>query len=154
MSNQPFPIGSDLVDATMTFGIVGGVADDVVTAVFRYSVLEPFAVRASFALPDSPAVEWVLSRDILREGLIMPSGLGDIRVLPTHNGIAIELLSPQGRAVMVGDVAPMVDFVQRAFAAVPDGREDEFFSIDAELDMLAAITASTDTNHPHGPSSV
>lgn len=150
MSIQPFQTGSELVHASMTLRLVGGSADDIVTAILRYNVLEPFAVRASFALPDSPAVEWVLSRDVLREGLIMPSGLGDIRVLPTADGIAIELISPQGRAVLVGQVAPMVEFVQRMFAAVPDGHEDEFFSIDAELDMLAATTTSTDVNRPRG----
>ncbi|AZI57713.1 SsgA family sporulation/cell division regulator [Nakamurella antarctica] len=149
MSIQPFHTSTDVIHTHMTLTLAGGTSADVVTADFRYNVLEPYAVRASFALPGSPAVEWVMARDLLREGLVMPAGLGDIRIRPTADGIAIELVSPQGSAILLGDVAPLVDFVTRTCQAVPDSHENEFFSIDAELDMLASYTRSANRAKGH-----
>lgn len=110
-----------------------------IAATLRYSALEPFAVTATFSLSDSPAVQWVVSRELLREGLVLPSGIGDIRLIPTESGLIIELHSPNGRAVLIAPLQPVVDFLQATYRAVPEGHESDFFSIDAELDLLGDL---------------
>jgi hypothetical protein len=128
---------TDAISATFAMKFAGGEQDDVITATLRYNVLEPFAVTASFAMEDAPAVQWVMARDLLREGVALPTGMGDVRISPDERGMFIELHSPSGRAVLQGPLEPVVDFVARMYQAVPEHRELEFFSVDAELDLLA-----------------
>ena len=126
----------------MTFA--GSESDDPIAATFKYNVFEPFTVTASFVLGDGPAVQWVLSRDLLREGIVMPTGLGDIRVYPVADTLYMELASPSGRAILEAPIAPVIEFISTVFATVPEGREHEYFSVDAELDMLSELYVERD----------
>jgi hypothetical protein len=117
-----------VVTAALEMTFAGSEADDAIAATLKYNVFEPFAVTASFVLGDGPAVQWVMSRDLLREGVVMPTGLGDIRVYPVADTLYMELASPSGRA----------------FTTVPEGREHEYFSVDAELDMVSELYAQRD----------
>lgn len=121
----------------MTFA--GSDADEPIAATLKYNVFEPFAVTASFVLGEGPAVQWVMSRDLLREGVVLPTGQGDIRVYPVSDTLYMELASPSGRAILEAPIKPVIDFIHRVFATVPEGREHEYFSIDAELDQLAEL---------------
>ena len=56
----------------------------------------------------------------------------------------IELRSHQGRAFLFGELQPMVEFVARMYAVVPDGAEDRFYSIDDELAELDRLLADPD----------
>ena len=47
-----------------------------------YGSRDPFAVQASFRTGNGTAVDWVFARDLLHDGLIAPSGTGDVRVRP------------------------------------------------------------------------
>ena len=136
----------DKVAVTTTFEMTfaGSDADDAIAATLSYNVFEPFAVTAAFILGDGPAVQWVMSRDLLREGVVMPTGLGDIRVYPVSDTLYMELASPSGRAILEAPIAPVIDFIRTVFTAVPEGRENEYFSVDAELDMLSELYAQRD----------
>ncbi|WP_157970446.1 SsgA family sporulation/cell division regulator [Nakamurella deserti] len=126
----------------MTFA--GSESDDPIAATLKYNVFEPFAVTASFVLGEGPAVQWVMSRDLLREGVVMPTGLGDIRVYPVSDTLYMELASPSGRAILEAPIAPVIEFIGSVFATVPEGAEGDYFSVDAELDMLSELYAQRD----------
>jgi Streptomyces sporulation and cell division protein, SsgA len=139
MTPQRNQVAADTITATFPMSFAGADTGDQITATLSYNVYEPFAVNAAFALADSPAVQWVLARELLRDGIALPTGLGDIKIYPTADGLLIELYSPSGRAVLVAPTAPVVAFVQAIYTAVPEDREAEFFSIEAELDRLADL---------------
>jgi len=87
-------------------------------------------------VPDCPAVEWVCARDLLREGLALPSGNGDVRISPEGDDLLIELLSPSGNAQLLASHSEIAVFVDRMLTAVPEGRESDFYSLDTELEFL------------------
>lgn len=124
---------TDTVTTTFVLVAVSGNTEESVTATLVYRAAEPFLVRASFALAGSRSVDWVLSRELLREGVAMPSGLGDVRLYPGDEGLLLELRSNSGRAFLYGKIEPMIEFVRNIYTLVPDGLEHEHFSIDAEL---------------------
>lgn len=132
------------VTAAFDMTFAGSEADETIAATLSYNVFEPFAVTAAFVLGDGPAVQWVMARDLLREGVVMPTGLGDIRVYPVADTLYMELTSPSGRAILEAPIAPIIAFVQAVFTTVPEGREHEYFSVDAELDMLADLRPQRD----------
>ena len=139
MTMQHPRVDSDIITASFSMLFAGGESDQTVTTTLRYNVFEPFQVTATLSLPDAPSVQWVLARELLREGLVIPSGLGDITVRPTPHGLLIGLRSPGGRALLLAPTEPIAEFVQAVYRAVPDGAEGDFFSIEAALDRLADI---------------
>ena len=132
-------VEADAYSTTFAMSFAGGEVDDQISATLRYNVYEPFAVTASFVLGEGPAIQWVMARDLLRDGVALPSGLGDIKMYPTAEGLFIELHSPSGRAVLVAPLQSVVDFINTIYRAVPEDREAEFFSIEAELDRLSDL---------------
>lgn len=123
------------------FVSVSGSAEESVIATLRYAPHEPFLVRANFRLSGGRAVDWVFSRELLREGLVMAAGIGDIRFFPGDDGLLLELRSHQGRAFLYGDLQPVADFVHRVYALVPDGAEGRYYSLDSELEVLLELLA-------------
>ncbi|MEO5832408.1 MAG: SsgA family sporulation/cell division regulator [Nakamurella sp.] len=123
---------------------VSGAEEEAVTATLRYSPGAPFLVRANFRMSGGRSVDWVLSRELLREGLVMAAGFGDIRFFPGDDGLLLELRSHQGRAFLFGEIQPLMEFVRQVFALVPDGAEDDFYSIDDELELLMDLLADPD----------
>lgn len=131
---SPVTVVLDMVSVT-------GSAEESVTTTLQYSAAEPFLVRANFRLSGGRTVDWVLSRELLREGVVMAAGIGDIRFFPGDDGLLIELRSHQGRAFLYGELPPMADFVGRIYALVPDGAESLHYSIDDELSELGRLLA-------------
>ncbi len=137
--------GSGALTAPLVMAIplvsVSGSEERPVTATLRYAPSEPFLIRANFRMSGGRTVDWVLSRELLQEGLVMAAGIGDIRFVPGDDGLLIELCSHQGRAFLFGDIRPFMDFVNQVYALVPDGSEDRFYSVHAELDLLLQLMA-------------
>lgn len=108
----------------------------------QYAAQEPYAVRAAFYRADSPSatVEWVLSRDLLVEGLQLHAGHGDVRVWPAPGGKPDVLYIALGRAretVLIEASYQEVElFLGRTQSLVPMGTEHERFDLDAELACL------------------
>lgn len=141
-SDGSFAVAAAPLTTAFTMLSVTGAAEQPVTATLSYATHEPFLVRATFRLADARTVDWVLSRDLLRDGTLMAAGLGDIRFFPGDDGLLLELRSHEGRAFLYGDLAPLAAFVARIFAAVPAGAEGRFYCLDDELAQL--LTASAD----------
>ena len=107
-----------------------------VNAELEYQSRDPFAVRIVFDVPSSTAVQWVFGRDLLIQGLIGPSGTGDVQVFPVHGGVMIELDSPAGSARILVRRGDLSRFVDNMIKAVPLDEEHHFFDMDREIAML------------------
>jgi hypothetical protein len=136
-----------LVDADTTMALISDPDAPLVGAELRYFTNEPFAVRLSLSLAESPAVEWVFARELLIEGVRLPAGQGDIHIYPGLDGIVIELHSPDGEAQLLADSRTLIAFADAIEREVPPGQEDRYFSLEAELEDLALQIAQDIAGH-------
>jgi len=112
-----------------------------VTATVRYSRDDPYAVHVAFHTGGSgnAVVEWTFARQLLIDGLLGPTGTGDVRCWPSrerHGVLQLALSSPSGSALFEVPKDALVDFLTRTYAAVPLGSEGEHVDLDAELALL------------------
>jgi hypothetical protein len=112
-----------------------------------YHSRDPFAVHASFRTGHDQAVDWVFARDLLHDGLIAPSGTGDVRVQPLEldaDRVQLTLSSPSGHAVFTTCAQTLGEFLHRTFDAVPPGREYSWLDFDLALSELLHDDAARD----------
>jgi hypothetical protein len=128
------------VESSVQLRLVVADADAVPLPVsLRYSAVDPYAVRAVFS-GDGMEVEWVFARDLLRTGLVCPTGDGDVHVWPSWGTgrelLMISLTSPDGQAVLEAAADDVRRFLDRTAAVVPDGEESSHLNLDSELQRL------------------
>ena len=70
-----------------------------------YTSRDPYAVQASFRTGNGTAVDWVFARDLLRDGLVGPSGTGDVRVCSVSAAVTGETVAQASRRLQT---APLV----------------------------------------------
>jgi hypothetical protein len=108
---------------------------------------DPYAIEMVFtrdpADPDKrgwrSTVGWLMSRELLTEGLSSPAGQGDVRVRPYPGDwevTVIELHGPTGSALFEFDTADLADFLDDTYDQVPDGAEDLIADLDDEIEWL------------------
>lgn len=111
-----------------------------------YHSRDPYAVQAAFRTGNS-TVEWVFARDLLHDGLLAPTGVGDVRVQPLPGNVGrvrLELSSPSGYAVFTTCAQALGDFLNRTYDAVPAGSEYGWLNFDVALTDLLNDPASRD----------
>lgn len=93
---------------------------------WSYDSADPYAITLAFG-EDQGWVVWRFARDLVIEGLIQSTGLGDVRVRPDltecSDILVIELESPHGYAVIEMSREDAETFVARTLEAVPPGTE-------------------------------
>ncbi len=121
--------------------VLGGDRALVVPATFGYDPAEPFAVQATFATADGD-VRWVFARELLAEGLVRPTGQGDVAVWPSRSRgedvVCVALSSPSGQALLEADRMLISTFLEATFSLVPAGTESDLLDLDGELMLLLA----------------
>ncbi|QRP45780.1 SsgA family sporulation/cell division regulator [Amycolatopsis sp. FDAARGOS 1241] len=84
-----------------------------------YDASEPYAITFGFDTVQ-PGLEWVISRDLLADGLIHgKAGEGDVKVTARGDLVVLGLCSPDGSAAVVlrrDDVDILLDRVYRIVA--------------------------------------
>jgi len=118
------------VSATTEMLLISGSTPLTVNATLHHSTADVFAVHLDLSIDDSPAVEWVFARDLLRDGLQEPTGDGDIHVFPEFGKVMIDLRSPHGTALLAADRPELVAFVRHMYKTVPEGTEGSWLEID------------------------
>ncbi len=113
--------------------LLGGDRVSPVHAELRYYRKDPLAVQLRLSIGRSPTVLWVFSRDLLMTGLRRPSGVGDVRLCPTHDTMIIELRSVAGKAVLLAYLPDVASFLDHTVSFVPVGSETALDDIDGEL---------------------
>lgn len=115
-----------------------------------YTSADPYAV--TFTITDQRqhkalTREWLLARDLLRDGCTRPVGEGDVHIRPAGNNrvlitISSPVSNPKGGGEITLDVSKMLvlAFASRIYLAVPAGREQEWVTpMDDELAELLAV---------------
>jgi hypothetical protein len=139
--------------ARTTFHLIGPQSWTAVPAALVYDSTDPFAVRVRFGdggqddVDSSPydgpdddgGVEWLMSRDLLRAGLVGPVGDGDVRLWPARGGLDVlylQLRAPSGEALFELSAAAVGDFLRETELLVPAGTESELLRVDDGLSAL------------------
>lgn len=126
---------------------------------FRYDQDKPFEFEIVFSATDyNNAVTWVLSLDVLREGIDAPSGLADFQVWPEGDNIAFRLESEVGAAVVRLSVSSIRSFLQ----IIEEDEEMSLLSVEEIVELalddfliglgLAPANLSYGVPNPGGPS--
>ncbi|SDJ62382.1 Streptomyces sporulation and cell division protein, SsgA [Lentzea albidocapillata subsp. violacea] len=98
---------------------------------FQYRSDDPHAVTLRFQARDQEST-WLVGRELLADGLLSPTGLGDVRLRPGDGDVLVlELLTEDSHAVFHLSAAELQRFLDSTYAAVPAGRE----AIDFDLLM-------------------
>lgn len=98
-----------------------------------YRADEPHAVVMTFRMGEN-ATTWLVSRDLLADGMARATGVGDVRLRPFTTRTAIlELYSDEEHAVFHVPVGGLQAFLNRSYDVVPPGREGDFLDIDGAL---------------------
>ncbi|GAB3128080.1 SsgA family sporulation/cell division regulator [Streptomyces calidiresistens] len=109
----------------------------------RYRSEDPYAVQVTFHVNSPVPVNWTFARDLLVEGVVRPSGGGDVRVRPAEVGgrsvVSLELTSPDGDALLQAPAEPLSAWLEQTLLAVPVGAEPGRLALD---DGLAALLAA------------
>ncbi|GLZ33771.1 sporulation protein SsgA [Lentzea sp. NBRC 105346] len=103
-----------------------------------YRADEPHAVSMTFRMADQATV-WLVSRDLLADGLVAATGEGDVRLRPfTARAAILELYSDDEHAVFHVPVGSLQAFLNSSYDVVAPGREGDFLDIDSALRGLFA----------------
>lgn len=128
------------------FTVLHGQAAPVVTR-WTYRATDPFAVGLAVRTRSDRWVEWLVSRDLVEQGLAADAGEGDVRFSPQvvqgYDIVEVEIRSTGGRAVLEVDRDLLQRFVDATFDVVAPGSEYDLVDLDAEI---ARLTRSTRGN--------
>lgn len=104
----------------------------------RYETCDPYAVRLTFHLPGDAPVTWAFGRELLVDGVIRPSGDGDVHIAPGEaeacGEVLIRLQVGCDQALFRSGAAPLVAFLDRTDKLVPLGQERSLADFDTYLD--------------------
>ncbi|MYT71733.1 MULTISPECIES: SsgA family sporulation/cell division regulator [unclassified Streptomyces] len=98
------------------------------TCEVSYDSADPLAVTMVFGTDGERPVRWVLSRDLLADGLTGSVGEGDVRLWPVHDhdGGLTSLCVRLGNlhtALIEFDAEPVANWLSRTYELVPRGTE-------------------------------
>ncbi|MFF4354762.1 SsgA family sporulation/cell division regulator [Streptomyces sp. NPDC001530] len=103
-----------------------------VRAKFRFDPDAPWVVSVELAIEGGPRVLWRIGRDLLHQGLSSVSGLGDVRIWPSHSAdratARLQLTSRDTAALFELSVPPLAEWLAYTYELVPAG--DELSEID------------------------
>ena len=101
-----------------------------VNAELRYTTEDAFAIQMLLSVDQSPAICWTFGRELLLNGVNVPTGLGDVQVYPTHDGVIIELRSGGAAAQLLAHTPDITAFTDRTLELVPLGSEMDHYDLD------------------------
>ncbi|WAZ26841.1 SsgA family sporulation/cell division regulator [Streptomyces cinnabarinus] len=123
--------------------VLGVCARQPVRAEFRFTPESPLIVSVELLVEGGPRVLWRIGRDLLQQGLYSMSGLGDIRMWPSHleEGATawLQLAASDMAALFELPVPPLAQWLERTYHLVP--AEQELACVDwdvATADLLPA----------------
>jgi hypothetical protein len=128
-----------VTQATIVFGLrTFGASPLPVHADLEYDSEDPYAVVVAYHAGRG-TVRWLFGRDLLADGLLAPTGDGDVRVSPAADAslVVFELNAPDGSAVLEASAQELAAFLDRTYEQVPAGEEAEWFDFDEELSKMA-----------------
>ena len=140
--NKPSRSTTTTVRATVPF-ISGESQSELLAGELVFDHTDPYAV-AMHLEARSGTVVWTFARELLAEGLYVPTGSGDVQVWPclSVSGdavVIIELCSPDGLALLQAPSRLVHDFIARTYDVVPEGEETVHLEMDALISQLLSV---------------
>ena len=110
--------------------------------VLGYRRNDPYAVTMTFVTGEGDLV-WTFGRELLIQGLTMPTGEGDVHVAPAvghdgHAALSIEVSSPDGHLALEARADAVSEFLTRSLAVVAEGDESSYLELDHVITELLA----------------
>jgi hypothetical protein len=149
MTLHPDDVGHGLITASTQTLLLSHPEIPVVHAELRYCCEDALAVHLVLSIDRGPATWWTFGRDLLITGTAMPSGLGDVQVYPTYDGMVIELCCDSRRVALLANTPELAAFLGRTLAMVPTDAELDHCDSTAELAQLV-FPDHHDTRSPAG----
>ena len=109
-----------------------------VNAEMHYHCDDPYAIQLLLSVDQSPAICWIFGRELLMTGVRMPTGIGDVQVYPTHDGVIIELRSGSTVAKLLAHIPDLTAFTDRSLEVVPFGTEMDHYDLDQGLAAVSS----------------
>jgi hypothetical protein len=137
--DKPSRSTTTIVRATVPF-ISGESQSELLEGELIFDHVDPYAV-AMHLEAKSGTVVWTFARELLADGLYVPTGNGDVQVWPclSNTGeavVIIELCSPDGLALLQAPSRTVHDFVVRTYEVVPEGDESVHLEMDTLISQL------------------
>ena len=102
-----------------------------------WQTTNPYAVQLRFQAQAAADVVWVLSRELLNEGLTGEAGMGDVQIQPAPDAtVLLQLRPPTGQTWLRIDVWVLQEFLDTTYRHVPLGYESLGTSLDDEISGL------------------
>ncbi|HEX4357085.1 MAG TPA: SsgA family sporulation/cell division regulator [Pseudonocardia sp.] len=121
------------------FAVLHGQETPLLTR-WSYRADDPFAVMMSISRPSGRWIDWLLSRDLLIEGLAKPAGIGDVRLTPftdeEFDVLEVRIGDDEGFASLEFDRDLIERFLEATFDIVPAGAESAVIDVEAEIEKI------------------
>jgi hypothetical protein len=121
------------------FAVLHGQETPLLTR-WSYRSDDPFAVMMSISRPSGRWIDWLLSRDLLIEGLAGPAGVGDVRLTPFSDEefdvLEVRIGDDEGFASLEFDRDLIERFLEASFEIVSAGAESAVIDVEAEIEKI------------------
>ena len=121
------------------FAVLHGQETPLLTR-WSYRSDDPFAVMMSISRPSGRWIDWLLSRDLLIEGLAGPAGVGDVRLTPfadeEFDVLEVRIGDDEGFASLEFDRDLIERFLEASFEIVAAGAESTVIDVEAEIEKI------------------
>ncbi|HTF49340.1 MAG TPA: SsgA family sporulation/cell division regulator [Pseudonocardia sp.] len=121
------------------FAVLHGQETPLLTR-WSYRSDDPFAVMMSISRPSGRWIDWLLSRDLLIEGLAGPAGVGDVRLTPFSDEefdvLEVRIGDDEGFASLEFDRDLIERFLEASFEIVAAGAESTVIDVEAEIEKI------------------
>jgi hypothetical protein len=121
------------------FAVLHGQGTPLLTR-WSYRADDPFAVMMSISRPSGRWIDWLMSRDLLSEGLWAPAGIGDVRLTPFSDDefdvLEIRIGDDEGSAALEFDRSLVARFLDATYDIVPAGGESALIDVEAEIEKI------------------
>jgi hypothetical protein len=104
-------------------GLAGALESRMTLSYTRRHPLQITAVFDATLSVDGRPSQWVIGRDLVAEGLLAPSGIGDVRIVPLGEHTAVELHAGPDHALLTVATEDLARFLDATCAMVPLGSE-------------------------------
>ena len=133
---QHTAVHHQVITAATEMILISDASLPAVNAEMRYHCDDPYAIQLLLSVDQSPAICWIFGRELLMTGVRMPTGIGDVQVYPTHDGVIVELRSGDTAAKLLAHIPDVTDFTDRSLQIVPLGTEMDHYGLDRGLTAI------------------
>ncbi len=131
-NGQPRPV------SVHSFGKVLGEPPQDAQIALAYVDTDPYAVIVTVTVPGKAPATLLLGRDLLADGMLAPSGDGDVTVACRGRRVHLTLRDRRGEAVVVLRARALARFLRDTYRCVPAGTESQHVDVDR---LLAGMLA-------------